>query len=328
MYIMKTSKEFASLRLTTNEVVKGLNKYFNGPSTDIVRFYSAEMDYTYCYSPKCCLSAAILWLHKQGVEYFYGMSLPCEEEKKKAIPVKARNVLSANIKIEPDALPELTVKMALDSVLIDSICDDLIQYISKYGEEKQDKADDDLYEHEEELLDLKKRIVLALGISLSDRKIAIDDPSKLHDFSYLIKLIEYQTRSYENTSTLLNKANARCTELEDRVEKAEDEQKELTDKYNNLRTDLIDVLGIDRDLNDRQLLCKVSRLYYFRREVQRKLDCLGYSDENTMLVLLKIIDKAKCFDDMDKQYMETTKSFCEIAEIIERLQSTDGKKDT
>ena len=135
-----------------------------------------------------------------------------------------------------------------------------------------------------------------------------------------MKLIEYQTHSYENTSTLLNKANTRCTELEYRVEKAEDEQKELTDQYNNLRTDLIDMLGIDRNLDDRQLLCKVSRLYYFRREVQRKLDCLGYSDENTMAVLLKIIDKAKRFDDMDRRCMETTNGLCEIAEIIKRLQ--------
>lgn len=265
MYIMKTSKEFASLGLTTNEVIKGLNKYFDGPSIDNVRFYNAEMDYTYCYSPKCCLSAAILWLHEQGVEYFCGMPLPCEEEKEnaKAIPVKARNVLSADIKIEADALPELTVKMALwggsfDSVFVDSICDDLIQYISRFGKEKQDKADDDLYERIHELED--------------------------------------------------------C--LEDCVEKAKDQH----NAFRTFRMGLINTLGADPNMNDRQLLCKVSSLYYFRREVQRKLDCLGYSDENTMAVLLNIINKAKCFEDMDKQYMETTKSLCEIAEIIERLQ--------
>lgn len=146
---MKTSKEFATLDLTVNEVIKGLNNYFDGPSIDNVRFYDAEMDYTYCYSPKSCLAAAILWLREQGVDYFCGMPLPCEEEKvkeekEKEISVKARNVLilSANIKIEPDALPELTVKMALwddpfDSVLVNSICDDLIQYISKYGDYKK-----------------------------------------------------------------------------------------------------------------------------------------------------------------------------------------------
>lgn len=276
MYIMKTSKEFATLELTVNEVVKGLNKYFDGPSMNNVRFYSAEIDYTYNYSPKCCLSAAILWLREQGIDYFCGMPLPCEEEEvkkneEKEISVKARNVLSADIKIEPDSLPELTVKMALwdgtfDSVLVDSICDDLIQYISKYGEEKQDKADDDLYERIHELED--------------------------------------------------------C--LEDCVEKAKDQH----NAFRTFRMGLIDRLGADPNMNDRQLLCKVSSLYYFRREVQRKLDCLGYSDENTVAVLLNIINKAKCFDDMDKQYMETTKSLCEIAEIIERLQSTDEKKDT
>lgn len=104
MYIIKTSKEFAALKLTTNEVIKGLNKYFNGPSIDNVHFHSAEIDYTYCYSPKRCLAAAILWLREQGTEYFCGMSLPCEEEKEKAIQVKARNVLSADIKIEPETL--------------------------------------------------------------------------------------------------------------------------------------------------------------------------------------------------------------------------------
>jgi DNA repair exonuclease SbcCD ATPase subunit len=251
---MKTSKEFAALGLTVNEVIKGLNKYFDGPSIDNVRFYSAKMDYTCNYSPKCCLAVAILWLHEQGIEYFYGMPLPCEEEQEQEIQVKVRNVLSADISIEPDSLPELeeklrkTVKMALwdgsfDNVLVDSVCEELIRYISKW-----------------------------------------------------------------------------CTELEDRVEK-------LTEKYNTLRTGLITVLGVNPGITDRQLLCKVSRLYYFRREVQRKLDCPNYSDENTMAVLLKIIDKAKCFDDMDKQYMETTKSLCEIAAIIERLQSTDEKKD-
>ena len=322
MYIMKTSKEFAALHLPVNEVVKGLNDYFDGFLLDDVRFHSAEMNHTYCYSPKCCLAAAILWLHEQGVDYYCGMPLPCEEEKEKEIQVKVRNVLSTDISIEPDSLPELTVKMALwdgsfDSVLIDSFCEDLIRYISKYGEDKEN----DLYEHELELLDLKKKIVLALGISLSDRKLAIDDPSKLHDFSYLIKLIEYQTRSYENTSMLLNKANTRCTELEDRIEKAENQ-------YNTLRTELINTLGANPGITDRQLLCKVSSLYYFRREVQRKLGCrIGCSDADTMAVLLKTIAKAECFDDMDKQYMETTKSLCEIAAIIERLQSTDKKKD-
>jgi hypothetical protein len=255
---MKTSKEFASLDLTANEVIKGLNEYFDGFLLDNVQFHSAEIDYTYDYSPKCCLSAAILWLREQGIDYYCGMPLPCEEEQKQKIQVKVRNVLSTDISIEPDSLPELTVKMALwdgsfDNVLVDSICEDLIHYISKYGEDKQEE-------------------------------------------------------------------HTRCTELEDRVEK-------LTEKYNTLRTELINTLGVNPGITDRQLLCKVSSLYYFRREVQRKLGCPNYSDENTMLVLLKTIDKAKCFDDMDKQYMETTKSLCEIAEIIERLQSTDEKKD-
>lgn len=269
MYIMKTSKEFESLHLTVNEVVKGLNKYFDGPSIDNVRFYSADIDYTYCYSPKCCLSAAILWLHEQGVDYFCGMPVPCKEAKES--PVQVRNVLSADIKIEPDALPELIVKMALwdgtfDNILIDSICDDLIQYISKYGEQEQednlcerahelkDQIEKAEYEHEYELINLKKKIVSALGISLSDRKIAIDDHSKLHNFSYLIKLIEHQTRSYENASMLLDKTNTRCTELEDRVEKSENKQKELIlkyntimVKYNTLRRELIDALGGDDD---------------------------------------------------------------------------------
>lgn len=253
MYIMKTSKEFATLHLTANEVIEGLNKYFDGFLLDNVQFHSAEMDYTYSYSPKCCLAAAILWLHEYGVDYFCGMPLPCEEEKKQEqeIQVKVRNVLSADISIEPDSLPELTVKMALwdgsfDNVLVDSICEDLIHYISKYGEDKD-----------------------------------------------------------------------------------EDSLCELAEKYNTLRTGLINALGVNPGITDRQLLCKVSSLYYFRREVQRKLGCrIGCSDADTMPVLLKIIDKAKCFDDMDKQYMETTKSLCEIAEIIERLQSTDEKKDS
>jgi hypothetical protein len=210
---------------------------------------------------------------------------------------------------------------SFDNVLVDSICEDLIHYISKYGEDKEDE-ENDLYEHELELLDLKKKIALALEISLSDGKLAIYDHSKIHDFSYLIKLIEYQTHSYENRSVLLNKANTKCAELEDRIEKAENQ-------YNTLRTELINTLGVNPGITDRQLLCKVSSLYYFRREVQRKLGCrIECSDADTMPVLLKIIDKAKCFDDMDKQYMETTKSLCEIAEIIERLQSTDEKKDT
>jgi hypothetical protein len=262
---METSKEFAALHLTVNEVIKGLNEYFDGPSGNNVRFHSAEIDYTYDYSPKCCLAAAILWLHEQGIDYYCGMPLPCEEDK-----------------------------------------------------EEQEDEENDFYEHELELLDLKRKIVSALGISLSDRKLAIEDISKLHDFSYLIKLIEHQTHSYENTSILLNKANTRCTVLEGRAE-----------KYNTLRTELINTLGVNPGITDRQLLCKVSSLYYFRREVQRKLGCrIGCSDADTMPVLLKIIDKAECFDDMDKQYMETTKSLCEIAEIIERLQSTDEKKDT
>ena len=251
MYIMKTSKEFASLNLTVNEVIKGLNKYFDGSSKINVCIYSAEMDYTYNFSPKCCLVAAILWLHEQGIDYYCGMPLPCEEqEQEQEIQVKVRNILSADISIEPDSLPVLDVKMALwdgsfDNVLVDSICEDLIRYISKYGED----------EHAEKYNTLRAK------------------------------------------------------------------------KYDTLRTELINTLGVNPGITDRQLLCKVSSLYYFRREVQRKLDCLGYSDENTMLVLLKTIDKAKCFDDMDKQYMETTKSLCEIATIIERLQSTDEKKD-
>ena len=190
MYIMKTSKEFAALHLTANEVITGLNKYFDGFLLDNVCFYSAEMDYTYCYSPKCCLAAAILWLHEQGVNYFCGMPLSCGEEKQE-----------------------------------DSLC-------------------------------------------------------------------------------------------------------ELAEKYNTLRTGLINALGAEPYMTGYQLICKVSSLYYFRREVQRKLGCLGQSDADTMPVLLKTIDKAKCFEDMDKQYMETTKSLCEIAEIIERLQSTDEKKDS
>ena len=243
MYIMKTSKEFASLDLTVNEVVKGLNKYFNGPSgNDVCFFYDAEMDYTYCYSPKCCLAAAILWLHEQRIDYYCGMPLSCEKEKEQEIQVKVRNVLSTDISIEPDSLPVLDVKMALwdgsfDSVLIDSICEDLIHYISKYGEEKK-----------------------------------------------------------------------------------EDSLCELAEKYNALRTGLINALGAEPYTTGYQLICKVSSLYYFRREVQRKLGCLGQSDADTMPVLLRTIDKAKCFEDMDKQYMETTKSLCEIAEIIERLQ--------
>ena len=259
MYIMKTSKEFAALHLPVNEVIKGLNDYFDGFLLDDVRFHSAEMDYTYCYSPKCCLSAAILWLHEQGVNYYCGMPLPCEEEKEKEqeIQVKVRNVLSTDISIEPDSLPVLDVKMALwdgsfDNVLVDSICEDLIRYISKYGEEKED-----------------------------------DDK---------LKLLE-----------------------------------KLADQYNTFRTfrmGLINTLGADPNTTDRQLNCKISSLYYFRREVQRKLGCrIGCSDADTMPVLLKTIDKAKCFDDMDRQYMETTKSLCEIAKIIERLQSTDEKKD-
>lgn len=276
MYILKTSKEFAALHLTVNEVIKGLNKYFDGPSIDNVRFYDAKMDYTYYYSPKCCLSAAILWLHEQGVDYFCGMTLPCEEEKEKVSPVKARNVLSADIKIEPDALPELTVKIALwdgtfDSVLINSICEDLIQYISKYGEDadaQEDKADDDLYEHEFELLDLKKKIVLALGIPLSDRKIAIDDHSKLHDFSYLIKLIECQTCSYENTSTLLNKANARCTKLETLKE---DICKTMTIPSNTADINVVrEVGGLKRKLMDaKEDLDKLNEKYY---DLQHRYD--------------------------------------------------------
>jgi hypothetical protein len=263
---MKTSKEFAAgLHLTVNEVIKGLNEYFDGPSGNNVRFHSAEIDYTYDYSPKCCLSAAILWLHEQGIDYYCGLPLPCEEEQEQEqeqeqkIQVKVRNILSTDISIEPDSLPELTVKMALwdgsfDNVLVDSVCEDLIRYISRYGEDTQEE-------------------------------------------------------------------HTRCTELEDRVEK-------LTEKYNTLRTELINTLGVNPGITDRQLLCKVSSLYYFRREVQRKLGCrIGCSDADTMPVLLKTIDKAKCFDDMDRQYMETTKSLCEIAEIIERLQSTDEKKD-